>query len=358
MSEAIARGWRENCTPAPEPLASRFAAFDEGDARALIGSLGWPADGPVTDHESWENRVYGFDQVEGGVVLKVYRAGRWSREALEEEVAFARDLVAEGVRTPLHMELPGGEHVGDHRGLLFAVFPMIRGAREAMEDQRCLDDDRLHRLGRMAALMRRAGARREAHHRTRFHPEAMVEGLVRFVVDSGLVGDAHRADWVGCWERLPAALRVADGWPLQRVHGDLAYNNILWPADGEPVVLDLDDFDVSPAPVDMLLLDMGLTRAAAPPPPELPPAEARRQAAAEVNRLLVEGYREVAPWDPAWNALRKPWRILRHLLFDAWYVSRWHDPTFRAQAADDFDPATHWPAIAARVEAELDGLAR
>ena len=60
-----------------------------------LAELGFLTDGRLLALNSYENRVYqvGIEDAEP-VVVKVYRPGRWTRVALEEEHSFALELAA------------------------------------------------------------------------------------------------------------------------------------------------------------------------------------------------------------------------------------------------------------------------
>lgn len=76
-----------------------YTALTPDSVMQAMSGLGlWP-DGRLLAMGSYENRVYRAhldEPVQGhnAVVLKFYRPGRWTREQILEEHAFAFDLVA------------------------------------------------------------------------------------------------------------------------------------------------------------------------------------------------------------------------------------------------------------------------
>ncbi len=61
----------------------------------------------------------------------------------------------------------------------------------------------------------------------------------------------------------------------------------------------------------------------------------------ERRDLLIEGYREVADFDPDWFSLVEPLRALRIIHYATWIARRWHDPIFR-RTYPDFGTAAWW----------------
>ena len=104
---------------APHP----YSALTPDVVLDACDAAGFRADGRLLPLNSYENRVYQVWLDDGSArVLKFYRPGRWSREQIEEEHAFARELA--------EREIPvvAPVYTGAHAGFLFAVYPR-RGGR-------------------------------------------------------------------------------------------------------------------------------------------------------------------------------------------------------------------------------------
>ena len=126
-----------------------------------LASLGLVGDGRLMALNSYENRVY-LAHLEPGtpladahaaVVLKFYRPGRWSAAQIEEEHAFAHELMAAEVPVvgPLRID---GRTLHDHGGFLFSVSPR-RGGRLPEPG----DMETLEWIGRFLARLHTVGAR-------------------------------------------------------------------------------------------------------------------------------------------------------------------------------------------------------
>jgi len=75
-------------------------------------------------YNSYINRVYQIESRDGlGLVVKFYRPGRWSREALQDEHDFLLELAAEEMPVIAPLPLCHGGTLGTDGDLSFAVFP-------------------------------------------------------------------------------------------------------------------------------------------------------------------------------------------------------------------------------------------
>ena len=271
---------------------------------------------------AFENRVYEVElEDERRLVVKFYRPGRWSRETILDEHAFLAELQAAEVPVIAPLDLGKGGTLEEIEGILYAAFPKVRG--------RTLDEtdaEGLRRIGRLIGRMHAIGAARDAPHR----PRLTVERYVHEPLDTLVAGGVIPAPLDGRYRDV--ALRLADAAaPLlthartQRIHGDLHWGNVLWPADG-PILLDFDDFLVGPPVQDLWLLARG-------------GSEEARKARAE----LVEGYELFRELDRATLALCEPLRALRIIYMSAWIARRWEDPSFRA-GFPTFETTGYWSA--------------
>jgi len=271
---------------------------------------------------AFENRVYEVElEDERRLVVKFYRPGRWSRETILDEHAFLAELEAAEVPVIAPLDLGKGGTLEEIEGILYAAFPKVRG--------RTLDEtdaEGLRRIGRLIGRMHAIGAARDAAHR----PRLTVERYVHEPLDTLVAGGVIPAPLDGRYRDV--ALRLADAAaPLltrartQRIHGDLHWGNLLWPADG-PILLDFDDFLVGPPVQDLWLLARG-------------GSEEARKARAE----LVEGYELFREFDRTTLTLCEPLRALRIIYMSAWIARRWEDPSFRT-GFPTFETTGYWSA--------------
>lgn len=268
---------------------------------------------------SYINRVYEIGLSDGGyVIAKFYRAGRWSRAALQDELNFLHELHEDEV--PVVPPLPGrtGDMLHDLAGTWFAVFPK-RGGRPL--DEIATQD--WPQIGRLIARMHTVGARRAPCDRITLHPRASAAGHLRYILASGTVPAQFR----DAYERIATELLdliapMFDGFDTLRIHADCHRGNILHrPGEGFHL-LDFDDMAVGPAVQDLWLLLPGRL------------ADAR----AEVD-LLLEGYETFRSFSYESLRLIEPLRAMRFLHYTAWCARQKADGGFSRLAPDWGTPA-------------------
>ena len=257
---------------------------------------------------AFENRVYEVElDDERRLIVKFYRPGRWSREAILDEHAFLAELEAAELPAVPPMDLGTGGTLAEIDGIFYAAFPKVRG--RTLDEA---DDERLRRIGRLIGRMHAIGAARDAPHRPRFTVERYVHEPLEVLKAAGVISVAFAGRY------HDVALKIAEAAaPLlararaQRIHGDLHWGNALWGTDG-PILLDFDDFLVGPPVQDLWLLARGGSE------------EARK-----ARDQLVEGYELFREFDRSTLALCEPLRALRIIYMSAWIARRWDDPSFR-----------------------------
>jgi Ser/Thr protein kinase RdoA (MazF antagonist) len=285
---------------------------------------------------SYENRVFqvGLEDAEP-VVVKFYRPGRWSDEAIAEEHSFARELAAAEIPViaplvPRHDEALGDGPVPVFAGFRFAIYPRRGGQWPELGTA----DDRQW-IGRFLGRIHAIGATQAFAHRARLSAAAMGRDSVAYLLDGDYVADyvRHRYEQVTdeLLELVEARFEATGPVRYLRIHGDCHRNNVLWTAAG-PHFVDLDDCMMGPAIQDLWMLIAGR------------PAEM----AIELADIL-EGYEKFASFDPAEIALIEPLRALRMVHYAAWLARRWHDPAF-PRAFPWFGEARFWERHVAELE--------
>ena len=255
---------------------------------------------------AFENRVYEVElEDERRLVMKFYRPGRWSREAILDEHAFLSDLAAAEVPAVAPLDLGTGGTLGEIEGILYAAFPKVRG--RTLDE---LDAENRRRIGRTIGRMHAVGAARDAPHRPRLDVARYIREPLEVLAKGGFIPDGLASRY------RDVALRTADAVaaPLaaaraQRIHGDLHWGNILWTP--EPLLVDFDDCMVGPPVQDLWLLARG------------PSDEAR-----QMREDLLEGYGLFREFDRGTLALCEPLRALRIVYMSGWIARRWDDPSF------------------------------
>ena len=335
-------GLATHASPSEHPY-SRLTPDVVQDALAQVGLFG---DGRLTALSSYENRVYQVWLEDGQkVVAKFYRPERWSDAAIEEEHAFAADLMAAEVPVVGAMSLPGlqGTTLHHHAGFAFSVSPW-RGGRMPELD----DDETLEWIGRYLARIHTVGAAKPFVHRPTINAATMGTDSRDWLLASGMIPLDRETPWrTACDDALQLIAEklykssdkgsfIGDFEPendvgdaaLIRLHGDCHPGNILWtPTDlpgGGPHFVDLDDARMGPAVQDLWMLLSG----------------DRRQQTLQLSTLL-DGYEQFRPFNRQELAWIEPLRTLRLIHYSAWLARRWQDPTFPAHFAW-FGSSDYW----------------
>jgi len=284
--------------------------------QVVESGLGVRLDGMVSRYSSYINRVFGLRDLDGNeIVVKFYRPGRWSEEALEEEHRFLQDcLEAEiPVITPiadedgdtlrvLDLDTPGGEVE-----VFWAAFPK-RGGRNFDAE----GDEEWFRLGSIVGRLHQVGLRREAHHRVRCGPAELSAPQLRELLSGGLMHSETAEEFREvCESALEVITPLFSGVPVQRIHGDCHRGNILdRPGDGL-LIIDFDDMMVGPPVQDLWLL--------------LPD---HVQNCGRELAHLVDGYRQFSPFDEEMVRFVEPLRFMRMLHYLHWQAKQHEDRGF------------------------------
>ena len=258
---------------------------------------------------AFENRVYEVELTdESRLVVKFYRPGRWTREAILDEHRFLADLAESEVPVVPPIDLGTGSTLAEVDGILYAAWPKVRG--RVMDE---LDAEMRRRIGRVIGRMHAVGAARPAPHRLRLDTQHYVKEPVDAIVKGGFIPDNLAGRYTDVAMRIAvianAALAAA---PAQRIHGDLHPGNVLWTSDG-PVLVDFDDCLTGPPVQDIWLLSRGDS------------ADARAG-----REDLIEGYELFREFDRSMLSLCEPLRALRIIYVSGWIARRWDDPSFPA----------------------------
>ncbi len=309
-----------------------YAGLTPDAVLAAVESLGLVADGRLLALNSYENRVYrvgleepwndtGTNSAVKLVVVKFYRAGRWSDAQIREEHAFAAELAAAELPVAAPLVFAGATlHM--QAGWRFSLFDCRAGTSPDL-------DLPGHReiLGRTLGRLHAVGARRPFRHRgsiaafrhgARARNEMLSRGIVPAPLDERYAEISAQlvAAIAGRFESTGAVRQ-------QRVHGDCHPGNILWQPTG-PLFVDFDDTFMGPVVQDLWMFAAGT------------PDQMRREWS-----LLMDGYEQFAHFDSEQVLLIEALRGLRMLNHAAWVAQRWSDPAF-PRAFPWFGEPRHW----------------
>jgi Ser/Thr protein kinase RdoA (MazF antagonist) len=276
----------------------------------------------ITTYPSYVNRVYGLVDVDGiPYIAKFYRPGRWSREALEEEHRFTRELADE--EFPVVSPLPDAdgdtlaevivENGDDEMPFRFALFPK-RGGRlfDAEGDEAWL------RIGALCGRLHSIGGRDKAPHRQIILPQISTRShLESLDIDDIVPADLRNEFRDIVEETLGTIIPSFEGLPMIRLHGDLHRANILDRGDEGLLLIDMDDMSVGPAMQDLWLLLPG-----------------RRHEVGKELALLSEGYESFRPFPWEQVRLMEALRFMRMIHFIAWCARQRRDRDFHHHFPD------------------------
>ena len=303
---------------------------------AAVDGLGLTTDGRLLALNSYENRVVqvGLED-QPPVVVKFYRPGRWSDEAILEEHAFSQELAdAElSVVAPLAI---AGDTLHHHAGHRLAVFPRRGGHAPELGDRSVLSHiggvlGRWHQIGAARPFVHRRnvdGAEDTRQHLDWLLAEGWIAGHLEAAFES-LGGDLI--------EHIDAAWARAGAVRAIRLHGDCHPGNILW-RDDQAHFVDLDDCRMGPAIQDLWMLWSG-----------------DRHEREQQLGWLMEGYGNFCHFDERELHLIEALRTQRMIAYQAWLAQRWHDPAF-PQAFPWFDQPRHWETLILQLREQLDAL--
>ncbi|MCE9616146.1 MAG: serine/threonine protein kinase [Lentisphaerae bacterium] len=303
------------------PAADFSALTPEAVINAVEGALAVRCSNVCRPLNSYINRVYEIGLNDGGfVVVKFYRPGRWSADALQDELDFLAELHAGEV--PVVPPLPGrdGALLHDLGGTRFAVFPK-KGGRPLDEPSPA---DWVQ-LGRLIARLHAIGARHEPRDRIYLHPEHSMREHLHFILDAGVLPPDMGNDFEDAVEDLIEQITPGfEDVATLRLHGDCHRGNILHrPGEGYHL-LDFDDMCVGPAVQDLWLI--------------LPDRLAR--ARAELDKLL-EGYETFLEFPHETLRLVEPLRAMRYIHYTAWCARQKADGGF-ARLAPGWGSREFW----------------
>jgi len=116
---------------------------------------------------SYINRVYEVESIEKTrYIVKFYRPGRWTKEAILEEHGFLLDLAEQEVPVIAPLLLHDNSTLAECENLHFCVFPKC-GGRSVDE----FNDEEWLQLGRLIGRAHKVGESRNAQHRIVMAPQ-------------------------------------------------------------------------------------------------------------------------------------------------------------------------------------------
>jgi Ser/Thr protein kinase RdoA (MazF antagonist) len=275
-----------------------------------VEALGYLTNGSQLALNSYENRVYQVGMDEGEpLIVKFYRPGRWSDEAILEEHAFTLDLAERELPVVAPLVDTQGQSLHHYEGFRLALFPRRGGHWPDL-------DTAEHRewMGRFLAQIHVLGASQHFKHRPSIGIENFGEESVAYLLQHDFIPQelhlAYRTLAEDLLLQIRRAYQRAGDVDSIRLHGDCHPGNILW-TDSGPHFVDFDDTRSGPAIQDLWMLLSG----------------ERQDMSLQLSDILA-GYEMFREFDARELHLIEALRTLRMLHYSAWLARRWQDPAF------------------------------
>jgi Ser/Thr protein kinase RdoA (MazF antagonist) len=288
-----------------------------------VESQGYHCDGRMLALNSYENRVYQIGiEDDTPVIVKFYRPGRWSRDAILEEHSFAWELTDREIPVIAPLKNTESQTLYEHNGFQFAVYPRCGGRWPDLDSK----EDRMQ-MGRFLGRMHAVGATQRFQHRTVLDVKTLGDDSRDYLLTHNIIPDylieAYDTLTSDLLKTIKSRFSVTDFIARIRLHGDCHPGNILWTESG-PHFVDLDDARTGPAIQDIWMLLSG-------------DADDMRK---QLDDLL-EGYETFFDFDYSSIQLIEALRTLRIMHYAAWIARRWKDPAFPL-AFPWFDSPRYW----------------
>ena len=311
----------------PDSDGDRGTPFDlltpQAMLEAIEGSYGLVLDGTFYPFPSYVNRVYGVRTDEGvEYVVKFYRPGRWTAEAIAEEHEFVLDCSdAEVPVVPPVADSDGftlqlvdvEADTGEDQEFAFALYEK-RGGR-GFDAER---DEDWFRLGTLAGRVHAVGRQRDAELRLTCTPEESTRRFVEELAEADVVHPEIAGELFPLLDQgLELIAPLFEGADLQRIHGDFHRGNILERGEEGLLLIDFDDMMMGPPIQDLWLLLPDHAWAA------------KREL---VN--IVDGYSQFCDFDSSSLRLIEPLRLMRMIYYLAWSALQRNDRRFRESYPD------------------------
>jgi Ser/Thr protein kinase RdoA (MazF antagonist) len=310
---------------------SYFYSLTPDKVLSAVETAGYRCTGRTMAMNSMENRVYDVEiDLDGEKaasksdhfrIVKFYRPGRWTREQIQEEHDFLRDLRDNDIPVVAPEVLENGKTIGivPEVEIFYSVFPKV-GGRSPDE----MDGQQLEIVGRLLARLHGVGRIREAKSRIPIDEVTYGVNNLKYLLDAQTIPLDLKSRYQKAAEEV---VKLADPllkrFPKQRLHGDCHLGNLLWGPQG-PFWVDFDDMVVGPCIQDIWLVVPG-----------------RDAYGIEQREILLDAYSSMNTFDRASLALIEPLRALRFIHFSAWISRRWKDPAF-PRAFPNFNSWDYW----------------
>lgn len=270
---------------------------------------------------SYINRVYELEAEDGsGLVVKFYRPGRWSRDALADEHDFLLELAGREIPVIAPMLLAEGSSLGEHQGTCFTVFSKCGGRSwDEYNEEQWLEIGRL--LGRVHAV----GAARIPAGRIVMAPDRSTRQQADYLLAGKFIPPELAPQFADLTTELIAAISpLFVGVEMISIHGDCHFSNLIYRPGESFYLIDFDDMALGPPVQDFWMLLPGY----------------REESGAEIE-LFLEGYETFRDFDRRTLRLIEPLRAMRYIHYMAWCAYQVAEEGL-SRVVPDFGTRDYW----------------
>ncbi len=258
---------------------------------------------------SYVNRVYEIEEKDSEVrwIVKFYRPGRWTKEAILDEHSFLFRLekFEVAVIPPLVFL---GQSVLEYEGCYVAFF-LKKGGRAIDE----FNDDQWVNAGRLLARIHLAGEALTSSHRTVWRPSVATQTHLDTLIQTSAFPEllTHALK-----EGMEAFIQQTDpqfeGQSLTSIHGDCHLGNFIYRPQEGLCLVDFDDCVRGPVIQDLWMLL----------PDEVDHCGYQIE-------LFTEGYETFRPFPSQSLSLISSLKTMRQIHFAAWCALQKNEPHFQ-----------------------------
>jgi len=256
-------------------------------------------------HNSYINRVYELTAESGeSFIVKFYRPGRWSRQALLDEHEFLLEMSGRDIPVIAPIELVDGNTLGVFDGVHYTLFPK-KGGQFINE----YNEDQWLELGRLLGRVHAAGTLHPPIDRITIHPGSSTTGHLNFIREGNFLPEELAQDFFSTTEEIIREItpRFTDT-EMIRIHGDCHFSNLIFRPGESFYIIDFDDFGIGPPVQDFWMLL-----------PDLP------EKSLYETELFLDGYETFRPFHRKSLQLIEPLRAMRFIHFIAWCAHQVRD---------------------------------
>jgi len=299
-----------------------FASLDPNTVITLVeNGLGVRCTNLCRPLASYINRVFELEQEDQtGLVVKFYRPGRWSADALQDEHTFLLELYAQEVPVIAPLPLQNGGTLGNHDGILFAVFPKC-GGRSYDE----YSDDQWLELGRLLGRTHAVGASKTPNDRITMRPDRSTREQLQYILKSATIPPDLAKEYSQVTNTLINEINpLFKNTEMIRIHGDCHFANLIYRPGESFYIIDFDDMALGPPVQDFWML--------------LP--NYMEDSFVEID-IFLEGYETFRDFDRRTLRLIESLRAMRFIHYTAWCAHQVAEDGV-SHVAPDFGTREYW----------------